>query len=339
MTASTEPAGRVQRALSDQTAHLHMATPVGDILTRGDSLTRRRRRTLLGGVIVAGVATVSGFSVVASPGSSPLVPQAQAAWGPSMVNLPDSVLDEARRQCAPNVRAMGMTLPDRPVAADSKNGETLVVYRNDKVTLQEIEALNPANIVISPGPGHPLHDSGISIPCIKHFAGKIPILGVCMGLQSIYSAYTGIVEFAGEIVHGKTSEIAHDGKGLYAGLPAHGVVGTRYHSLAAQLPSLPKELVVTSKTASGVVMGTYQPAGELVTDRDRTGSGIGKILVDDAVEIARHRGVTQMRLDCYAADDALIGVYERFGFTLERRFTVDTGQTKAWPGAILRMEI
>ncbi|CDR99849.1 probable anthranilate synthase component II [Sporisorium scitamineum] len=134
-------------------------------------------------------------------------------------------------------------------------GADLVVYRNDKVTLEEIEALNPANIVISPGPGHPLHDSGISIPCIKHFAGKIPILGVCMGLQSIYSAYTGVVEFAGEIVHGKTSEIAHDGKGLYAGLPAHGVVGTRYHSLAAQLPSLPKELVVTSKTEGGVVMG------------------------------------------------------------------------------------
>lgn len=134
-------------------------------------------------------------------------------------------------------------------------GADLVVYRNDKVTIAEIQALNPANIVISPGPGHPLHDSGISIPCVKHFAGKIPILGVCMGLQSIYSAYTGVVEFAGEIVHGKTSEISHDAKGLYAGLPEHGVIGTRYHSLAAQLPSLPKELVVTSKTASGVVMG------------------------------------------------------------------------------------
>ncbi|MFI5623611.1 GNAT family N-acetyltransferase [Nocardioides sp. NPDC051685] len=78
----------------------------------------------------------------------------------------------------------------------------------------------------------------------------------------------------------------------------------------------------------------------LVTDRERSGSGIGGTLVDDAVEIARQRGVKQMRLDCYAGDDeALIGVYERFGFTLERRFTVDTGQTKAWPGAILRMEI
>ncbi|OIJ27650.1 hypothetical protein UG56_006500 [Nocardioides luteus] len=77
----------------------------------------------------------------------------------------------------------------------------------------------------------------------------------------------------------------------------------------------------------------------LITDRDRSGSGIGNILVDDAVEIARRRGVTQMRLDCYAADEALIGVYEKFGFRLESRFTVETGQTKAWPGAILRMEI
>lgn len=77
----------------------------------------------------------------------------------------------------------------------------------------------------------------------------------------------------------------------------------------------------------------------LVTDREHSGSGIGNALVDDAVEIARQRGVTQMRLDCYARDEALVGVYERFGFTLERRFTVDTGQTKAWPGAILRMEI
>jgi anthranilate synthase/indole-3-glycerol phosphate synthase/phosphoribosylanthranilate isomerase len=134
-------------------------------------------------------------------------------------------------------------------------GADLIVYRNDEITVEELEKLAPSRIVISPGPGHPLNDSGISIPCIKHFAGKIPILGVCMGLQSIYAAYTGIVEFAGEILHGKTSPIVHDGKGLYAGLPADGVVGTRYHSLAAQIDSLPKELVVTSKTESGVVMG------------------------------------------------------------------------------------
>lgn len=134
-------------------------------------------------------------------------------------------------------------------------GADLLVYRNDKVTLPELIALQPARLVVSPGPGHPLHDSGISIPAIQHFAGKIPILGVCMGLQCIYAAYTGVVEFAGEIMHGKTSPIEHDARGLYAGLAVNGVVGTRYHSLAARIDSLPKELVVTSKTASGIVMG------------------------------------------------------------------------------------
>lgn len=134
-------------------------------------------------------------------------------------------------------------------------GADLIVYRNDEVTVEDLVALSPSRLVISPGPGHPLKDSGISIACIKHFAGKIPILGVCMGLQTVYAAYTGVVEFAGEILHGKTSVIEHDGKGLYAGLPADGVVGTRYHSLSAQIESLPRELVVTSKSSSGVVMG------------------------------------------------------------------------------------
>lgn len=130
-----------------------------------------------------------------------------------------------------------------------------MVYRNDEVTIEEIEAQSPVNIVISPGPGHPLKDSGISIPLIKHFAGKIPILGVCMGLQCIYSSYSGIVNFAGEILHGKTSPIEHDGRGLYSNLGKNDVVGTRYHSLAAKIDTLPKELVVTSRTDSGVVMG------------------------------------------------------------------------------------
>ncbi|PWN29383.1 IGPS-domain-containing protein [Jaminaea rosea] len=132
-------------------------------------------------------------------------------------------------------------------------GADLHVYRNDELTLAELIALQPSRLIISPGPGHPLKDSGISIEAIKHFAGKIPILGVCMGLQCLYAAYTGVVDFAGEILHGKTSKIEHDGKGLYAGLGQ--VVGTRYHSLAANVSSLPPELVVTSKTASGVVMG------------------------------------------------------------------------------------
>ncbi|PWN23600.1 putative anthranilate synthase component II [Microstroma glucosiphilum] len=135
----------------------------------------------------------------------------------------------------------------------SELGADLHVYRNDEITLDELVAIQPARLIISPGPGHPLKDSGISIQAIQHFAGRIPILGVCMGLQCIYAAYTGIVDFAGEILHGKTSKVEHDGKGLYAGLGE--VIGTRYHSLAANISSLPAELVVTSKTASGVVMG------------------------------------------------------------------------------------
>lgn len=131
----------------------------------------------------------------------------------------------------------------------------MVVFRNDKVTIDQIAALHPRNLVISPGPGHPLKDSGVSMSAILHFAGTIPILGVCMGLQTMYAAYAGVVEFAGEIVHGKTSLIEHDGKGLYAGLDPNGVTGTRYHSLAANLLTLPAQLAVTSKTASGVVMG------------------------------------------------------------------------------------
>lgn len=131
----------------------------------------------------------------------------------------------------------------------------MVVFRNDKVSIDQITALSPRNLVISPGPGHPLKDSGVSMSAILHFAGKIPIFGVCMGLQTMYAAYSGVVEFAGEIVHGKTSPIEHDGKGLYAGLDPHGVTGTRYHSLAANINTLPPQLAVTSKTASGVVMG------------------------------------------------------------------------------------
>ncbi|KAK0536234.1 anthranilate synthase / indole-3-glycerol phosphate synthase [Tilletia horrida] len=137
----------------------------------------------------------------------------------------------------------------------AEQGADITVYRNDELTLEQLIDAQPARIVISPGPGHPLTDSGISIDAIKHFSGNIPILGVCMGLQCLYAAYTGEVAYAGEILHGKTSLVLHDGRGLFAGLPKHGVQGTRYHSLAAQLPSLPAELVVTSKTQSGVVMG------------------------------------------------------------------------------------
>ncbi|KAK3897755.1 indole-3-glycerol phosphate synthase-domain-containing protein [Staphylotrichum tortipilum] len=138
-------------------------------------------------------------------------------------------------------------------------GATVTVFRNDKITIDELIAKNPTQLVISPGPGHPGTDSGISRDAIKHFAGKIPIFGVCMGQQCIFDVYGGDVSFAGEILHGKTSPLAHDGKGVYASL-AQGLPVTRYHSLAGTHVTLPPCLEVTSWIANddgskGVIMG------------------------------------------------------------------------------------
>ncbi|KAK4151763.1 indole-3-glycerol phosphate synthase-domain-containing protein [Chaetomidium leptoderma] len=138
-------------------------------------------------------------------------------------------------------------------------GATVTVFRNDKVSLEELIAKNPTQLVISPGPGHPETDSGISRDAIKHFAGKIPIFGVCMGQQCIFDVYGGDVTFAGEILHGKTSPLSHDSKGVYAGL-TQGLPVTRYHSLAGTHVTLPESLEVTSWIANedgskGVIMG------------------------------------------------------------------------------------
>lgn len=139
-------------------------------------------------------------------------------------------------------------------------GATVSVYRNDKVTLDELIAKNPTQLVISPGPGHPDTDSGISNDAIRHFSGKIPVLGVCMGQQCIISTFGGEVDVTGEILHGKTSPLRHDSKGVYASLPQDLPV-TRYHSLAGTHPTLPKCLEVSSWISKGrdggkgVIMG------------------------------------------------------------------------------------
>ena len=132
----------------------------------------------------------------------------------------------------------------------------MTVIRSETITVAELQAQHPnlTHLVISPGPGHPLRDSGISVPAIKAYAGKVPILGVCMGLQCMYTAYGGVVDTAGEVVHGKTSAVLHDSKGLFKGV-SQGVQATRYHSLAARLNTLPEELEVTSRTEGGIVMG------------------------------------------------------------------------------------
>ncbi|KAI7908349.1 indole-3-glycerol phosphate synthase-domain-containing protein [Cokeromyces recurvatus] len=133
-------------------------------------------------------------------------------------------------------------------------GADVVVYRNDKITIEEIEKLAPCNIVISPGPGHPAHDAGISRDTISHFAGKIPILGICMGMQCMFEVYGGTVSYAGDILHGKTSAIKHDSRGLFKGIPQNNLV-TRYHSLAGMPSTIPDSLEVTATTIDDVIMG------------------------------------------------------------------------------------
>ncbi len=135
----------------------------------------------------------------------------------------------------------------------SELGEEVKVARNDSITLEEIEKLAPERIVISPGPGRP-ENAGISNDVIRRFGEKIPILGVCLGHQCIGEAYGGQVSHAGEIKHGKTSLIHHDGKGLFKGLP-NPFPAVRYHSLAVKDTDLPDCLEVSARSDTRIIMG------------------------------------------------------------------------------------
>ena len=129
-------------------------------------------------------------------------------------------------------------------------GASVTVYRNDEISLEDLVVIGPTQLVVSPGPGNPEEDAGISNQAIAYFAGKIPVLGVCMGNQCIFTVFGGKVDITGEILHGKTSPLRHDSKGLYTGI-AQDLPVTRYHSLAGTHPSLPECLEVTSWIASG----------------------------------------------------------------------------------------
>ena len=131
--------------------------------------------------------------------------------------------------------------------------EEVIVFRNDKISLDEIEKLSPERIVISPGPGTP-RDAGISNDVVNRFGGRVPVLGVCLGHQCIGHAYGAVVDHAGEIRHGKTSLIYHDGKGVFEGL-ASPLDAARYHSLVVDKNNLPDCLETSSSTSDGVVMG------------------------------------------------------------------------------------
>lgn len=132
-------------------------------------------------------------------------------------------------------------------------GQELKVFRNDAITLQEIEQLAPERIVISPGPGRP-ENSGIIVRVIEEFSARVPILGVCLGHQAIGAAFGGDVVSAPQIMHGKTSEIFHDGRTIFKDLPSP-FRATRYHSLIVSSATIPDCLEISAKTGDGIIMG------------------------------------------------------------------------------------
>ena len=132
-------------------------------------------------------------------------------------------------------------------------GQDVKVYRNDEITLEGVAKLRPAHVVISPGPCTP-NEAGISVPLIKALAGKVPILGVCLGHQAIGQAFGGKIVHARQLMHGKISAIRHDRRGVFHGLP-DGLTATRYHSLVIEKASLPASLEVSAWTDDGEIMG------------------------------------------------------------------------------------
>lgn len=137
----------------------------------------------------------------------------------------------------------------------SELGADVIVRRNDQITLDEVDALGSKleGVVVSPGPCTP-REAGISIGIIEHMAGKVPVLGVCLGHQSLGEAFGGDIVHAPQLMHGKTSFIHHGGKGIFEGMP-NPFIATRYHSLIVDRATLPEELEITAETEDGIIMG------------------------------------------------------------------------------------
>ena len=139
-------------------------------------------------------------------------------------------------------------------------GADIEVYRNDKITIEEIKKLNPDRIVISPGPCTP-KEAGISVKVIQHFAGRLPLLGVCLGHQSLAYAFGGEINRADRLMHGKTSMVNHDGQNIFHGLP-NPFEATRYHSLIVNKETLPNHFEISAMTEEGEIMGLrHLPTG------------------------------------------------------------------------------
>jgi anthranilate synthase/aminodeoxychorismate synthase-like glutamine amidotransferase len=165
-------------------------------------------------------------------------------------------------------------------------GAEMVIRRNDELSVDEVEALEPERILLSPGPCTP-QEAGISLELIRRMAGKVPILGVCLGHQAIGAAFGGDVIRAGKLMHGKTSEVEHDGKTLFAGI-ATPMTCTRYHSLIVSEKNLPEELEVSARTADGTIMGLrhrkYQVEG-VQFHPESVLTGDGKKLIRNFLEL------------------------------------------------------
>jgi len=170
-------------------------------------------------------------------------------------------------------------------------GAEVIVRRNDQVTVGQIAALQPERIVVSPGPCTP-QDAGISIELIRHFAGKVPVLGVCLGHQAIGAAFGGTIVRAPHLMHGKTSEVSHDNRTIFQGL-AFPMTATRYHSLIVQETDLPSELQIsawaTEKDGSRTIMGLrhrHFPVEGVQFHPESVLTGEGKKLVQNFLHIS-----------------------------------------------------
>lgn len=165
-------------------------------------------------------------------------------------------------------------------------GAGVVVVRSDKTTIAGIEAMSPAGIVISPGPSHP-RNAGISSEVVRHFGPRLPLLGVCLGHQCIGHAYGGVVGYAGEIMHGKSSPVYHDGRGVFTGLPSP-FEAIRYHSLAIQPEGLPDCLEVTARTDRGIIMGVrhrHYPVEGIQFHPESIMTRVGKDILRNFLEV------------------------------------------------------
>lgn len=176
-------------------------------------------------------------------------------------------------------------------------GEEVKVFRNDKITIAQIEILNPDGLVISPGPGRP-KEAGVCVDAIRRFAGKVPTLGVCLGHQSIGEAFGGRIVLSSKIMHGKTSFIYHDNEGVYKDLP-NPFEATRYHSLVIDKTTLPGCLKISAETEDGIIMGVRHcdyPIEGIQFHPESILTKVGKDLLKNFSTILRNRNLISENL-------------------------------------------